>query len=174
MIEMAGIVEFVESLRSAGFGLVFLWLLTLSIVYGILSHIGGGLPRSVSARGIISISISFLVLLAASGPATAAFLSNLTSSLVIIAFGILITMIFLEMAGVKVGEKGLHIFHQHGTVFGIALIVLIILVFIGAGGLKLVGLPTINITGEIAALALFIIVMVAAIYLLYTETTKNK
>src|SRR3989344_8068903 len=169
---MAGITEFVEALRNAGFGLVFLWLLTLSLVYGILSHVGGGLPKSHSARGIISISAAFLILLAASGPATATFLSNLIGSLVIIGFGLLITVIFLEIGGVKIGDKT--VLAEHGKIFGLAILILVILIFIGAGVLKLVGLQRIDISGEVAALILFVFLIIAAVYVMLEETKGAK
>ena len=126
-----------------------------------------GVPKSTTARGIIAISASFLVLLAASGPATATFLSNLVSSLITIAFGLLITVVFLEIAGVKVEDK--HLFQKYGTIVGAGLVLLVILVFIGAGGLKIVGIPDINIGGDMMALLLFVLVVIAAVYVLYTE-----
>ncbi len=171
---MAGIPEFIESLRAAGFGLVFLWLLTLSIVYGLLSHVGGGLPKSATARGIISISAAFLVLLAASGPATAAFLSNLVSSLVMIAFGLLITVIFLEIAGVRLEDKSIFAHKDFAGIFGVLIIILAVLIFVALGGLNVVGLSQLSISGDVLAIVLFIFVAIAAIMVLYGETKGGK
>jgi len=53
----------IENLKAVGFQLVLLWLLTLAVVYGVLSHVE--IPKSVSARGVISIVSAFMVLLAA-------------------------------------------------------------------------------------------------------------
>ena len=68
----AGLECFIVALREAGFTLVLLWLLTLAIVYGMLSH--AKMPKSDTAKGIIAISAAFLVLLAAAASPAVAFL----------------------------------------------------------------------------------------------------
>src|SRR5437867_1610085 len=73
-------------LRAAGFQLVLLWLLTLAVVYGILSHVE--IPKSLSARGVISISLAFLVLLAGAAGQAVTFVSNLVTASLLVAFGL--------------------------------------------------------------------------------------
>ena len=70
--------DLILNLKAAGFQLVLLWLLTLAIVYGVLSHID--LPKSITTRGVISIVASFMVLIAAAGTQAADFVSTLMSS----------------------------------------------------------------------------------------------
>ena len=135
-----------------------------------MSHVSGGVPKSVTARGIISISAAFLVLLAASGPATATFLSNLISSLVVIAFGLLIAVIFLEIAGVRLEDKSIFAHKDFAGIFGILIIILAVLVFIALGGLNVVGLSKLNIGSDVVAIILFIFVVIAAVMVLYGET----
>jgi hypothetical protein len=88
------------NLRAVGFQLVLLWMLTLAVVYGILSHLE--LPKSVTSRGVIAIVSSFMVLIAAAGTQAANFVSNLVTSSILVAFGLIIAMIFLEITGSKV------------------------------------------------------------------------
>jgi len=161
--------ELVVNLRAIGFQLVLLWLLTLSVVYGILSHLS--LPKSITVRGVISIVTAFMVLLAAAGTQAAVFISTLTTSAIVIVFGLMITMIFLELVGAKAG--GEHVFAKHPRFFASALIILAILVFIGAGGLGIVNIPPIVLSDPLIAIIFFLIVMVASIWILMKESGEK-
>jgi hypothetical protein len=167
-MELNPIESMIVALRDAGFQLVLLWLLTLAVVYGILSHLE--LPKSMTARGVISIVSSFLVLVAAAGTMAANFLSNLATSAIAVAFGLMVTMIFLEITKTK--EGGEHIFAKHPKFFAAALIIIAILVFIGAGGLSFIAIPEIAISTPIAAIGLFLIVMMASVWILFKEGEK--
>jgi len=159
----------VENLRAIGFQLVLLWLLTLAVVYGILSHLE--LPKSLAARGVISIVSAFMVLLAAAGTQAADFISTLTTSSVLVAFGLLIAMIFLEITGTKV--SGEHIFAKHPKFFGAALIILAILIFVGAGGLGLLNIPVFALSDPLFAIIFFLLIMVASIWILVKESGEK-
>ncbi len=167
----AGIETFIISAREAGLPLVLLWLLTLAIVYGILSHVK--MPQSVSARGVISIVSSFLVLLAAAGTAAASFVTSLVTATVLIAFSLMIIIILIEVSGAK-GEGGKHIFAAHSKLFGFAFLILLILVFVGTGGLSFLNLPNITISDPILALGFFLVVMVLAIWVMVKGGEKEK
>lgn len=167
-MELNPIESMIVTLRDAGFQLVLLWLLTLAVVYGVLSHIE--LPKSMTARGVISIVASFLVLVAAAGTMAANFLSNLATSAIAVAFGLIVTMIFLEITGTKVG--GEHIFSKHPKFFATALIIIAILVFVGAGGMSFIAIPAIAISTPIAAIGVFLIVMMASVWILTKEGEK--
>lgn len=167
-MELNPIESMIVALRDAGFQLVLLWLLTLAVVYGVLSHLE--LPKSLTARGVISIVSSFLVLVAAAGTMAANFLSNLATSAIAVAFGLMVTMIFLEITGTKV--SGEHIFAKHPKFFAAALIIIAILVFVGAGGMSFIAIPAIAISTPIAAIGLFLIVMMASVWILFKEGEK--
>ena len=167
-MELNPIESMIVALRDAGFQLVLLWLLTLAVVYGVLSHLE--LPKSMTARGVISIVSSFLVLVAAAGTMAANFLSNLATSAIAVAFGLIVTMIFLEITGTKVG--GEHIFAKHPKFFAAALIIIAILVFVGAGGMSFIAIPAIAISTPIAAIGVFLIVMMASVWILTKEGEK--
>jgi len=162
---MAGLESLILNLKAAGFDLVLLWLLTLAIVYGILSHVA--IPKSVSARGVISLVIAFLVLFGAAGP-VAVFLSNIITAFIMIAFGLIIAVIFLEITGTKVGgEKP--IFAAHPKFFGAAILILTVAIFVGAGGLNLLGWK-ISITEPLIAIMFVLVIMAVAVWVLLKET----
>ena len=158
--------ELIVNLRAIGFQLILLWLLTLAVVYGILSHLE--LPKSITARGVISIVSAFMVLLAAAGSQAADFISTLVTSSVLVAFGLMIAMIFLEITGTKSG--GEHIFAKHPRFFGAALILLAILIFIGAGGLQMLNIPVFALSDPLLAIIFFLLIMVASIWILVKES----
>ena len=158
--------NFVINLRNTGLPLILLWLLTLAIIFGILSHVNT--PKSIAGRGVIAIAAAFLVLLAAAGTQTVTFISNLLTSAIVIIVGLLAAVIFLELTGTKVGDK--HIFAAHPKFFGAAILILVILIFIGAGGLGLLNIPAITITEPVIAILFFLVVMVAAIWVLLKES----
>jgi hypothetical protein len=164
---MAGLEVFIESLRQAGFMLVLLWLLTLSVVYGILSHVN--IPKSKTVQGVIAIAVSFLVLLAAAAGPAAVFVSNLVTAGIVIVFGLILVVIFFEFLGLERPK----VFGAHPKFFGLALIVLLILIFIGAGGLGILNIPSIQITTPIVAVLFFLIVMAVAVWVLMKETGKG-
>jgi len=167
---MSGLETMLLNLRESGFMLILLWLLTLSIVYGVLSHIK--MPQSLPARGVISIVAAFMVLLAAAAGAVATFISSLITSSVMIAFGIMIVMIFIEISGAKMG--GEHVFSKHPRWIAATLILLLVLVFIGAGGLGLLNIPSIVISDPMLAMAFFLIVMAIAVWVMFKGTEGGK
>ncbi len=161
----SALAQLILSLRETGFPLILLWLLSLAITYGILSHVK--IPESISARGVISIVVSFLILFAVVASQVVNFVTNLIVASVMIAFGLLIVVMFLEIAGAK--KEGKHIFALHPKFFGGAIVVLMILIFIGAGGLGILNIPEIKITTPILAIIFFLIIMVVAIWIMFKE-----
>ncbi len=158
------------SWREAGIPLLFLWMLTLAIVYGVLTHVK--LPNSNSARGVIAIVAAFMVLFAAAATQITAFLSTIVTSFVAIAFGLLLIIIFLEMAGAKVGDK--HVFSAHPRFF--AGILLLIGVAIFAGAAQITGIFNFNfsISDTVTGMIFFLAVIVAAMWALMKEGGEKK
>ena len=153
--------DLAANLRAAGFQLVLLWLLTLAVVYGILTHMS--LPKSVATRGVISIVAAFMVLIAVAGSQAATFVSNLTIASLVVTFGVILTMIVLELMGTK------DILSKNPKFFGGGIIILFILIFIGLGGLGILHLPTISLSEPLLAVVFFLIIIVASIWVLVKE-----
>jgi len=158
----------IVGLRNAGFNLVLLWLLTLAVVYGILSQIK--LPESMTTRGVISIVVSFLVLIACAGTQVAAFISTLSSYAIAIAFGLIILMVFLGIVGIK-GED--LIFTKYPKFFAGIIIVIGILIFVSAGGLGLFGAAGIIISSPVLITCFFLFIVVATVWTLFKENGVN-
>ncbi len=146
--------QMIQNLEGLGFFAYLLpWLLTLAIVFGVLEHYD--MPESTSARGVIAIVAAFVVLPV--GNIIAPFLKNIVTGLVAIGVGILVAVIFIELLGYKVSEKE-NIFLANPMSFGVIMIILAVMVFIGAGGMDLVGF-SIDITSELVTLLAFLAVI---------------
>lgn len=170
MVDGATVGTFLQRL---GFADILLWLLTFAVMYGVLGQVN--IPKSKEARAIISIVTGLLVLFAA--PQTlVAFLAQMSTSFVLVAVGLLVLIVFLEAAGIKhkiphYDAKGNPIpgkfeefpfLSKHPYITGLAFIIIAILVFVGAGGLGLLGwkLPYgFDITGVIFFVALIIAIL---------------
>jgi len=142
-----------EDLAQNSFFIALLpWLLTFAIVYGILQHYK--IPKSPSSRAIISIVLAFFTIPAA-GPLIT-IIGSMGVGLVIFFVAILFLLILFELTGTgsiegKVTPKGIEaqkisIVHKYSSVFAISVIIIAIIIFIGAGGLNLLGItiPSMN------------------------------
>lgn len=144
-----GIAGLMDVTQSSFFVYILPWLLTFAIVFGILGHYG--IPKNKSARAIIAIALAFFVMPVAAP--VVAILGQLGMGLVMLFAGLLFILIMFEMTGTRhsvgvVDEKGnlkeipkAKITEKYYRGFGIALAILAIMVFIGAGGLGYLGYP---------------------------------
>jgi hypothetical protein len=167
-----------SEIERLGFPDILLWLLTFAILYGILAQVK--VPASNAARAIISIVVAFLVLLAAPSSLISV-ISQVSSNLILVAIAILVFVAFLEIAQVRVGktvfvkdektgkmqpvEQPVKFLEKYGFITGIFLLIVVVLIFIGSGGLGLVGvqnLPQLNLTG----LFFFIVIILAVLWML--------
>lgn len=181
---MAPVIQGIQFLERLGFADIVLWLLSFALVYGILTQIK--MPQSNIARAIIGIVAAFFVLLSVPTQLISV-LSSMSTGLVLLVVGILVFLIFLELAGVKLGKyeyegvketkgTGLHhetktgmpVFKKHTQAFAALLIVFAILIFVAAGGLNLLGF-NISLNSSTAMTLLILGVIVLAVYWLITE-----
>ncbi|MCK4634758.1 MAG: hypothetical protein KAT37_02705 [Candidatus Aenigmarchaeota archaeon] len=145
-----GIAGLMDVTQSSFFVYILPWLLTFAIVFGILGHYE--IPKNKSARAIIAIALAFFVMPVAAP--VVAILGQLGMGLVMLFAGLLFILILFEMTGIKHFGKGIDkgidarqkITEKYYRGFGVALAILAIMVFIGAGGLGYLGysVPTIN------------------------------
>jgi hypothetical protein len=160
--------QMLQDMQYMGFFLyLFPFLLTLAIVYGVLSwSLGDRLPKS--ARGLVSIIAAFFVMLYSSWNIwIVTFFAEYFGSGLVLATGILLVAILLGIAGYKIedlfkGERSKWIF-----IFGI--IIIAIVVFYGAGAGWLIPVPSWSIPSEIWTVVLFIIILVLAMWWLGSE-----
>ncbi len=161
---------------------ILLWLLVFAIVYGVLKQFK--MPDSKPAQAIIAIAIAFLVLMAAPVMLVNV-LTQMTSSLILVLVGLIVLIVFIEITGikssvpifakdkegnyVKVDEKKVKIFEKYGYAFAIVLGIIAILIFINAGGLGLIGVQNINLSGASTTTVIFFIIILLAIFWLIGE-----
>lgn len=155
------------------------WLLTFAIVYGFLQHYE--IPKSKEARGVISVVLAFFVMPVAQP--VMAFLQSIGASLIVIVTGIIFFLVLVELAGTKrgahEGEEHLRggiskqrleqeeqekegpepIVRSHPKAFGTIVLVILVVIFWGAGGWEMLGIS--GITPPINMTTLFFLVMLA-------------
>lgn len=137
------------------FVLLLPWLLTFAVVFGILGHYS--IPKSKSARAIISIVIAFFTMPFAGSIVQV--IGSLGVGLTLLITGIIFLLILFELTGTKHIESVKHpqggpdiiveeskIIEKYYKSFAIVVIILAFLVFVGAGGLNILGItiPSLN------------------------------
>lgn len=139
-------------IENSYFVMLLPWLLTFAIVFGILGHYK--IPQSKSARAIISIVIAFFTLPFA-GPILST-IQGLGTGLILIIMGIIFLLILFELTGTRhvepvVTPEGARkqpqrITEKYAIPFAIVVIIIAVLVFIGSGGMDVLGItiPSMN------------------------------
>jgi len=88
----------IQFLQSLGLPQILLWLLSFAILYGSLEQVQ--IPKSKMSRALISMVIAFFIILAAP-VALINLLSQMSGALILVVLGILVLIVFLEVAGAK-------------------------------------------------------------------------
>ncbi len=167
-------------LANLGFAEILLWLLSFAVVFGVLSQAGKeGMPKDKGTRAIIAIVVAFMVLFATPSSLIAT-LSTLSTNLLLVILAVLTFIVFIEAAGVKatpskyVAHKGKvqkieepkTIFEQYSKHFAIAFIIIAVLLFVGAGGLGLLGIGAVLPQTSLMTLLFFLVVILAVVWLI--------
>ncbi len=162
LFQLGGIPE----LANTGiFKFLFPFLLSLAILYSIINFAAGDrIPKS--ANGLISIIISFFVMLYTSwNPSITAFFTQISGSFLIIGSGILFLIVILGIAGFKFHDFGGEHFKWAVVLF---LILVAFLVFFGAGGAQFLNLPSFASSGDFWSI-IFFVVIIAIVFLFLTK-----
>jgi len=149
-----------------GLGLpeILLWVLAFAVTFGILVELKI-FKRAPSA--LISIVIGFFVLMAVPAAAISV-IATMSTALILAAIGLLVLMTLLTSGGVG------GIYRKFSWVVELAIIALVALVFIGSGGLALIGitLPTLAFLGSIPWV--LVVVGLAVIWMIYESAPKTE
>lgn len=182
LIFQAGILsQLPANMQNMGFFLLlFPFLLSLAIFYGILYYVfysGDEASRKLpkSAIALISIILAFFVMLFSSqNPSIVLFFSQLTGAGLIVGSGILFVAVLLGLMGFKIENLTNKDFAGKGRwVFIIGVIVIGILLFFGAGGNTFGLVPDFAMNGEFLT-ALFVIGIIGlAVWWLGSEGEKK-
>ena len=164
----------IQNLQSMGFfQYVFPFLLALAVIFGLLEYVFGGkkderrLPKS--ATSLISLILSFFVMLYVSAnQGIVSFLTNISGYWLVAGSGILFIILLLGLVGVKVEKDFLG--KKYGPYILILVIVAIgVVLFFGAGGQALVGVPSWAFSTELWTVIFFVIIMAIVLFMLGSE-----
>ena len=159
---MSVLEDMLITLKQQGLDLMLVWVLTMAIVYGVLTKVK--MPESYSARGAISIAIGFLVMLASAGTAIPAIIMHMVTTMVVVGFCLLLVVIFLELLGIK----SIDLMEQHKNIALLVIAVIAFFSFLASGGSSVFG-TAIRISEGILTMALFFIFAGIIIWLLAKE-----
>jgi len=177
-------IAFAAELQAFGLIDIILWMITFSVVYGVLSQVGEkGVPAHKGSRAIIGMVVAFMVLFAAPAQLSLT-ISKISTSLLLIVLGLLTLIVFIEAAGVKVhgtheyqtkegvirkpASEGKSIFDVYGKYFGIALLFIVVMIFVTSGGLSYLGMGNIGGFGNVNMLGigLFVMIILAILWMI--------
>lgn len=151
------------------FQLLFPFLLALAIIYGVLSKVASDwLPKS--ARGLVSIIISFFVMLfAAQNPAIVGFYTILGGVGLIIASVALVLIVLMGMVGLNFKELWKEGKGKHWLAVLVIVFILFLLFsgFTGAAGL--INLPSFITGSDFWGIIIFIIILALVFWWLKSD-----
>ncbi len=127
------------------------WLLFLAVFYGLLQG-KKTISEEASVNGVIAIVAAFLVAFIARGM----LYTRIFGTMGVVAAGLLIVLIFLAMFGLKPEE----LFGEHKAALAIVLAIIVLFIFLSAGGLSAFGAA---IDSDTVMTIVILIIMVAAV-----------
>ncbi|MBI4017875.1 MAG: hypothetical protein HY366_02940 [Candidatus Aenigmarchaeota archaeon] len=156
---MATIETGIKALTDAGiFAYLIPFLLAIAIVYGILEHVS--VPKDKSVRSLIAILAGFLVL--PLGKTLSPFLEGLSLGLMVIVATVLALLVMAESTGLTQAKKE-HVWVSHPKLTGVVFIMIALIIFVSAGGPKLIGLENVRLGGGLG-LAFFLVIMALGVW----------
>jgi len=121
-------------LTALGLPHVLLWVLTFAISYAVLKKT----PLGNRSGALIAIVLGFLVLMAV--PATLiTFIAGMSTGFVVLAIGAIVLLSVLVASGTG------GIYETHGSTIGWILLLVVVAMFVGLGGLGLIGITAIPV-----------------------------
>ncbi len=144
------------------------WLLTFAIVYGILSMIGDGIPKSNSSRAMIAIVLAFFSMIVAEP--LMGFLQAMGGSAIVVLTGFIFFIIILELT--QTGGGAHDLIGEYPRLFGLVLLIIIVVLFLGSGGAAMIGLTEIVPPIDPATM-FFLVVIVLVIWWMISEGNED-
>jgi len=170
-------------LTNLGFPQILLWLLSFALIFGVLDQVK--IPKDKPSRGIISIVVAFLVLFSVPTSLITT-ISSLSTNLILVILAVLTFIVFLEAAGVKAGsgeyyhtgrevkssKEPVTIFERYSKYFAIVFVIIAVLLFVGAGGLGLLGINLALPQTSTTTLLFFAVIVLAVGWLIANPEEK--
>lgn len=141
-----------STLQNLGFyDFLLPWLLFVAVFYGLLQG-KKTISEESSVNGVIAIVAAFLLAFFARGM----LYTRMFGTMGVVAAGLIIVLIFLAMFGLKPEE----LFGEHKTTLGILLAIIVLFIFLSAGGLGAFGTA---IDSDTLMTIVILLIMVAAV-----------
>jgi hypothetical protein len=162
-------------MRLEFFQFLFPFLLALAIVYGLLRWaLPDQLPKS--ATGVISLIVAFFVMLYSSwNYMVVQFFANISGGFLIVGSGILFVVILMALVGLR--PQDLWPGAKEGKAKWIVVLLAIFvgaLIFFGAGGYWLVGVPSWAASTDFWTIIFFVIILAIVVFWMGAEGEKKK
>ena len=161
-------------MRLEFFQFLFPFLLALAIIYGLLRW---ALPKQLpkSATGVISLIIAFFVMLYSSwNYMIIQFFANISGGFLIVGSGILFIIILMAMVGLR--PEDLWPGGKPGKAKWIVVLLVVFigaLIFFGAGGYWLVGVPSWAASTDFWTIIFFVIILAIVIFWMGAEAEEK-
>jgi len=161
-------------MRLEFFQFLFPFLLALAIIYGLLRW---ALPKQLpkSATGVISLIIAFFVMLYSSwNYMIIQFFANISGGFLIVGSGILFVIILMAMVGLR--PEDLWPGKEKGKAKWIVVLLVVFigaLIFFGAGGYWLVGVPPWAASTDFWTIIFFVIILAIVIFWMGAEAEEK-
>lgn len=173
---MAAFDQLIQNMmRLEFFQFLFPFLLALAIVYGLLRW---ALPEQLpkSATGVISLIVAFFVMLYSSwNYMVVQFFANISGGFLIVGSGILFVVILMALVGLR--PQDLWPGKEKGRAKWIVVLLAIFigaLIFFGAGGYYLVGVPSWAASTDFWTIIFFVIILAIVVFWMGTEAEGKK
>lgn len=151
-------------LTSMGLPEILLWILSFAVIFGILVELKI-LKKAPAA--LISLVLAFFVLMAAP-VAVISVLATMSTGLVLLAIGALVLISLLAATGSH------EHYGKHTVWVALAVIVIVTLLFVGAGGLAVIGLSTGPVVAFVSSVPWFLVIIGGAVIWMLYEAGKSE
>ncbi len=158
----------IQNMQTMGFfQYLFPFLLALAVLYGVMTvAMKDKMPKNAIA--LISLILSFFVMLFVSAnPGIVGFLMNISGYWLVIGCGILFLLVLLGMFGIKTEDlmKG----EWSKWILILVVVAIALVIFFGAGGEALVGVPSGVFSSELWTIVFFIVILALVMFVMGKE-----
>lgn len=158
----------IQNMQTMGFfQYLFPFLLALAVLYGVMSvALKDRMPKNAIA--LISLILSFFVMLFVSAnPGIVGFLMNISGYWLVIGSGILFLLVLLGMFGVTPDK--LWDTQWSKWILILVIVAVAVVIFFGAGGEALVGVPSGVFSSELWTIVFFIVILALVMFVMGRE-----
>lgn len=158
----------IQNMQTMGFfQYLFPFLLALAVLYGVMTvTLKDRMPKNAIA--LIALILSFFVMLFVSAnPGIVGFLMNISGYWLVIGSGILFLLVLLGMFGISPDK--LWDTQWSKWILILVIVAIAIVIFFGAGGEALVGVPSGVFSSELWTIVFFVVILALVMFVMGKE-----